>query len=95
MKPKKRRAQVTANSVLRDEMVIDWLRNTPNANTRDCIAHFTPWLKTDVQKQAFTKLVKEIAQLKNSLLILKSIYRNPGYPTPTILAEAFSPSAQS
>ncbi|KAI0269143.1 hypothetical protein BC834DRAFT_864955 [Gloeopeniophorella convolvens] len=60
---------------LEDSMVIEWLRNTPNAKTRDCISHFTPYLRTDEQKGKFTALIKEVAQLKNGILVLRSAYR--------------------
>lgn len=60
---------------LEDNMVIEWLRNTPNAKTRDCISHFTPYLRSDEQKTKFTALIKEVAQLKNGILVLRSAYR--------------------
>lgn len=87
-KPKKRKAQVAVvNGELEDSMVIEWLRQTPNATTRDCIHHFTPYLTTEAKKQAFTKLVKEVAQLKNTVLVLRSSYRSVPSPaaagTPT------------
>ena len=31
-------------------MVIDWLRNSPSASTRDCIQHFTPYLTDEAKK---------------------------------------------
>lgn len=63
---------------LEDNMVVEWLRNTPNAKTRDCISHFTPYLRTDEQKGKFTALIKEVAQLKNGILVLRSAYRVGG-----------------
>lgn len=82
-KPKKRKAQVAVNGELEDWMVVEWLRQTPSATTRDCIHHFTPYLKTEEKKQAFTKLVKEVAQLKNGVLVLRNSYRNSvGAPSP-------------
>jgi transcription initiation factor TFIIF subunit alpha len=63
---------------LEDNMVVEWLRNTPNAKTRDCISHFTPYLRTDEQKAKFTALIKEVAQLKNGVLVLRSAYRGGG-----------------
>ncbi|KAI0347540.1 Rap30/74 interaction domain-containing protein [Trametopsis cervina] len=90
-KPKKRKAQATVTGELEDAMVIEWLRNTPNASTRDCIHHFTPYLTSEEKKQAFTKLVKEVAQLKNNVLVLRNAYRNPGgAPSPA----AGSPMAE-
>ena len=83
-KPKKRRATAAMLGPdgqpieLEDSMVIEWLRNTPNAKTRDCISHFTPYLRTDEQKARFTGLIKEVAQLKNGVLVLRSAYRGGG-----------------
>jgi transcription initiation factor TFIIF subunit alpha len=58
-------------------MVINWLRSKSNPTTRECIAYFTPFMKNDVEKkQAFAKLIKQIAVKKNDILILKSSYRN-------------------
>jgi len=80
-KPKKRRATAAMLGPdgqpieLEDNMVIEWLRNTPNAKTRDCISHFTPYLRSDEQKTKFTALIKEVAQLKNGILVLRSAYR--------------------
>ena len=58
---------------LEDIMVIEWLPNTPNAKTRDFISHFTPCLRTDEQKTKFTVYIKEVAQLKNGILVLERI----------------------
>jgi len=83
-KPKKRRATAAMLGPdgqpieLEDNMVVEWLRNTPNAKTRDCISHFTPYLRTDEQKAKFTALIKEVAQLKNGILVLRSAYRVGG-----------------
>lgn len=80
-KPKKRRATAAMLGPdgqpieLEDNMVVEWLRNTPNAKTRDCISHFTPYLRSDEQKARFTALIKEVAQLKNGILVLRSAYR--------------------
>ena len=83
-KPKKRRATTAILGPdgqpieLEDNMVIEWLRNTPSAKTRDCISHFTPYLRTEEQKTKFTSLIKEVAQLKNGILVLRSAYRGGG-----------------
>lgn len=73
-----------APGVLEDRMVIEWLRNTPNASTRDCIAYFTPYLTDEAKKAKFTALVKEVAQLKDKILVLRKDYRGvssaPGSP---------------
>lgn len=66
------------NGELEDWMLVEWLKQTPNASTRDCIHHFTPYLTNEEKKQNFTKLVKEIAQLKDGVLVLRSSYRERG-----------------
>ncbi|KAF9075808.1 hypothetical protein BDP27DRAFT_1380466 [Rhodocollybia butyracea] len=90
-KPKKRKAQPSAVAVpsgpLEDRLLIEWLKNTPtaNASTRECIQYFTPYLTDDEKKAKFTVLVKEIAQLKNGVLVLRPAYRDAsraGTPTP-------------
>lgn len=89
-KTKKRKAHgagVTTNVVpageLEDRMVIEWLRNTPNASTRDCIQHFTPYLTDETKKGKFTTLVKEVAQLKGGVLVLRNAYRGGGSAAPS------------
>ncbi|KAF8845777.1 Rap30/74 interaction domain-containing protein [Paxillus ammoniavirescens] len=57
---------------LEERMLIEWLQNTPNATTRDCIQHFTPYLTSEGKKAKFTAMVKEVAQLKGGVLVLKS-----------------------
>lgn len=86
-KPKKRKSQVgvPVNGELEDWMLVEWLKQTPNATTRDCIHHFTPYLTTEEKKANFTKLVKEVAQLKGGVLVLRSAYRGmtaSGAPSP-------------
>lgn len=72
--PKKRR-RATVDGELEDSMVIDWLRNAPNASTRDCIQHFTPYLTDEAKKVKFTSLIKEVAQLKGGVLVLRNQYK--------------------
>lgn len=81
-KPKKRKAQAgpPADGELEDWMLVEWLKKAPNATTRDCIHHFTPWLTTEDKKQNFTKLVKEVAQLKGGVLVLRPAYRGSNAP---------------
>ncbi|KAI0776093.1 hypothetical protein BD413DRAFT_526427 [Trametes elegans] len=74
-RPKKRKAQLPPGAELEDRMVIEWLRNTPNATTRECILHFTPYLTTEEKKNKFTALVKEVAQLSKGVLVLRPAYR--------------------
>ncbi|KAI0375667.1 hypothetical protein BV20DRAFT_1040279 [Pilatotrama ljubarskyi] len=76
-RPKKqRKAQLPPGAELEDRMVIEWLRNTPNATTRECILHFTPYLTDEKKKSKFTALVKEVAQLSNGMLVLRPAYRD-------------------
>lgn len=77
-KPKKRKALPAGpppEGELEEKMLIEWLQNTPNATTRDCIQHFTPYLTSEAKKARFTAMVKEVAQLKSGILILKSALR--------------------
>lgn len=72
--PKKRR-KATVDGELEDSMVIDWLRNSPSASTRDCIQYFTPYLTDEAKKVKFTSLIKEVAQLKGGVLVLRNQYK--------------------
>ncbi|OJT03740.1 Transcription initiation factor IIF subunit alpha [Trametes pubescens] len=74
-RPKKRKAQLLPGAELEDRMVIDWLRATPGATTRECILHFTPYLTDEEKKNKFTALVKEVAQLSKGVLVLRPAYR--------------------
>ena len=93
-KLKKRKPQpgaVAPGGELTDEMVIEWLRNSPGATTRDCIQYFQPCLTDDAKKAKFTTLVKAVAFLKHGVLVLRSKYADPaGAGTP---AAASPPSA--
>ncbi|OCH94079.1 hypothetical protein OBBRIDRAFT_789608 [Obba rivulosa] len=92
-KPKKRKAQGPPGGVeLEDRMVIEWLRNTPNATTRDCIHHFTPYLTDEGKKARFTALVKEVAQLAKGVLVLRPAYRD-GMPSPAATPSATTAAA--
>ena len=80
-KPKKRKGTTAgAAGEITQQMLVDWLTNTPNATTKDCIAYFSPYLpKEDKQKkQAFADLVKEVATLKDGVLVLRNAYRGTG-----------------
>lgn len=78
-KPKKRRAQgpsVTAIAMTPEQlkgMLVDWLSSTANATTRDCIHHFTPYLTDSEKKAEFSGLVREVAQLKGGVLVLRRV----------------------
>ncbi|KAF9009045.1 hypothetical protein BDQ17DRAFT_1349429 [Cyathus striatus] len=86
VKPKKKKAGApgTPNSVASavelESMLINWLVNTPNPSTRDCIHHFTPYLKDSDKKQEFSALVKKVAQLKGGILVLRQ--KLSGAPSP-------------
>ncbi|KAF8655264.1 hypothetical protein AX16_003165 [Volvariella volvacea WC 439] len=71
----KKKKRTTPEGELDDNMVIEWLRNTPNATTRDCLKHFKSYLVDDATRSNFTRLVKEVAVLKNGVLVLRSAYR--------------------
>lgn len=60
---------------LDNRAVIEWLKKTPNANTRDCIRHFGPYLTDETMKSRFTAMIKDVAQLKGGVLVLRNAYR--------------------
>lgn len=84
-KPKKRKPlpPLPEGAALDDRTVIEWLRQTPNATTRDCIHHFQPYLTDDEKKHRFTTLVKEVAQLKDGVLVLRPAYQSAAAPSPS------------
>ncbi|KAF5387830.1 hypothetical protein D9615_000413 [Tricholomella constricta] len=89
-RPKKRKAQpgVTPVNVPAEQlraMLIEWLGSTPNATTRECIHHFTPYLTDGDKKTAFSGLVREVAQLKGGVLVLRKKFQEGGssVPSPT------------
>ncbi|KAF5370108.1 hypothetical protein D9758_001045 [Tetrapyrgos nigripes] len=90
-KQKKRKPQPTGVTVatptgpLEDRLLIEWLKNTPNASTRECIQYFTPYLTDEEKKTKFTALVKEVATLKNGVLVLRNAYRGgSSAPSPAV-----------
>jgi transcription initiation factor TFIIF subunit alpha len=94
-KPKKRKSNAPVGD-LTDQMVIEWLRAKPNASTRECIAHFQPWLYDAVVKQAFTELIKRTVTMKGGAMTLKKEYRSEDGATsingtPTSVTELFPP----
>ncbi|KAG5643947.1 hypothetical protein DXG03_009298 [Asterophora parasitica] len=87
-RPKKRKAQPGLVNVSAEQlraMLIDWLGSTASATTRDCIHHFTPYLTDADKKLAFSALVREVAQLKGGVLLLKPKFHEggSGAPSPT------------
>jgi transcription initiation factor TFIIF subunit alpha len=88
-KAKKRKAQApgtTSIAVSAEELralLVEWLGTTATATTRDCIHHFTPYL-TDVEKKTeFSALVREVAQLKNGVLVLRKKFHEGGSTAPS------------
>lgn len=71
----KKRRKATVDGELEDSMVVDWLRNSPGASTRDCIQYFTPYLTDETKKVKFTSLIKEVAQLKGGILVLRNQFK--------------------
>jgi transcription initiation factor TFIIF subunit alpha len=86
-KAKKRREVLPATREEMQTMLIEWLRTSPKekATTRECIHHFTPYL-TDAEKKAeFSKLVREVATLKDGVLALRpSIASAAPSPAPPV-----------
>ena len=88
-KPKKRKAQAPGAApvaVSAEELrilLIEWLGNTGNASTRDCIHHFTPYLTDGEKKTEFSALVREVAQLKNGVLVLRKKFQEGGSTAPS------------
>ncbi|KAF8621612.1 hypothetical protein AX15_007632 [Amanita polypyramis BW_CC] len=74
-KPKKRKAQAAVPSAMSTvelkNLLVEWLKNTPDATTRECIHHFSPYLTDHEKKTELINLVKEVAQLKNGMLVLR------------------------
>lgn len=88
-KPKKRKAQapgaapIAVSAEELRSLLIDWLGNTGNATTRDCIHHFTPYLTDGEKKTEFSALVREVAQLKNGVLVLRKKFQEGGSAAPS------------
>lgn len=88
-KQKKRKAQASGAvpiAVSAEELrtlLIEWLGNTGNASTRDCIHHFTPYLTDGEKKTEFSALVREVAQLKNGVLVLRKKFQEGGSTAPS------------
>ena len=75
-KQKKRKAPVPGGapvpSAELESMLLEWLKNTPNASTRDCIQHFTPFLVDAEKKAEFSAMVRKHATLKNGVLVTRT-----------------------
>jgi transcription initiation factor TFIIF subunit alpha len=73
-KAKKRREVVPVTPEEMQTMLIEWLKTSPRekATTRECIQHFTPYLTDQVKKAEFSKLVRDVAMLKDGILVLRA-----------------------
>lgn len=86
-KAKKRREVIPATREEMQTMLIEWLRTSPRdkATTRECIHHFTPYLTDPEKKAEFSKLVREVATLKDGVLALRpSIASAAPSPAPLV-----------
>lgn len=88
-RPKKRKAPVVGVAPVNipaeqlKAMLIEWLGTTPNATTRECIHHFTPYLTDNDKKTEFSGLVREVAQLKGGVLVLRKKFHEGGSSAPS------------
>ncbi|KAG6887691.1 hypothetical protein C0995_013433 [Termitomyces sp. Mi166 len=87
-KPKKRKAiagvaPVNATPEQLKAMLIEWLGSTHNATTRECIHHFTPYLTDADKKTQFSGLVRDVAQLKGGVLVLRKKFQEGGSAAPS------------
>lgn len=65
-------ADVTPIEVSSEELerlLVEWLKNTTGATTKDCIKHFGPYIAE--KRPEFASMVRKVAQLKNGVLICK------------------------
>ena len=88
-KTKKRKApatEVTPIEVSSEELerlLVEWLKNTSGATTKDCIKHFGPYIAE--KRPEFASMVRKVAQLKNGVLICKPRGTSSA-PSPTTVA---------
>ncbi|KAH8118694.1 hypothetical protein DFH11DRAFT_1503243 [Phellopilus nigrolimitatus] len=68
---------VAPDTELTAELLVSWMRAKPGTTTRECIRYFQPCL-TDEKKKVFTRLVKEVANMKDGVLMLKQQYKDGG-----------------
>ena len=74
-KTKKRKAPATdvtpieVSSEELERLLVEWLKNTTGATTKDCIKHFGPYIAE--KRPEFASMVRKVAQLKNGVLICK------------------------
>ena len=83
-KAKKRKAPATdvtpieVSSEELERLLVEWLKNTTGATTKDCIKHFGPYIAE--KRPEFASMVRKVAQLKNGVLIYKP--RGASAPSP-------------
>ena len=83
-KSKKRKAPATdvtpieVSSEELERLLVEWLKNTTGATTKDCIKHFGPYIAE--KRPEFASMVRKVAQLKNGVLICKP--RGTSAPSP-------------
>ena len=83
-KAKKRKAPATdvtpieVSSEELERLLVEWLKNTTGATTKDCIKHFGPYIAE--KRPEFASMVRKVAQLKNGVLICKP--RGTSAPSP-------------
>jgi len=72
-KTKKRKAPdvipIEVSSEELERLLVEWLKNTTGATTKDCIKHFGPYIAD--KRPEFASIVRKVAQLKNGVLICK------------------------
>jgi transcription initiation factor TFIIF subunit alpha len=61
---KKRKPMAPADTPVDAKTVIDWLKNTPGATTKDCIKQFTKYLKDKPKRDQFTAM--SVVNLKDA-----------------------------
>jgi transcription initiation factor TFIIF subunit alpha len=70
---KKRKSMAAADAPpVEAKTVIDWLRNTPGATTKDCIKQFTKYLKDKPKRDQFTTMMRQLAVVKDGVLMLRN-----------------------
>lgn len=69
---KKRKPTALSDSPPVDaKTVIEWLKNTPGATTKDCIKQFTKFLQDKAKREQFTAMMKQLAVVKDGVLMLR------------------------
>lgn len=62
-------APIEVSSEELERLLVEWLKNTTGATTKDCIKHFGPYIAE--KRPEFASMVRKVAQLKNGVLICK------------------------